>query len=59
MGDTATIFSHRSSPQMKGVIFEGISCAGRTELISLLKAELKRFGGFDVKELSHIDCDDQ
>lgn len=49
----------RSRAQMKGVVVEGISGAGKTELISSLKAELKRFGGFDVKELPHIDCDDQ
>ena len=49
----------RSETQMRGVVIEGITGAGKTELISSPKSELKQFGGSDVKELSHIDSDDQ
>ncbi|MET0464573.1 MAG: hypothetical protein ABW007_15515 [Chitinophagaceae bacterium] len=51
--------THPDGPRMKGVITEGIAGCGKTALISSLKAELKRYGGFDVKELTHVDCDDQ
>jgi hypothetical protein len=44
---------------MKGVVIEGIRCCGKSELITSLKASLKSAGGFDVKELTHIDCNDQ
>lgn len=44
---------------MKSVVLEGISSAGKTGLIASLKAKLKRHGGFDVKELSHVDSGDQ
>src|SRR5438046_693653 len=54
-----TTNQQRSKAQMKGIVVEGITCSGKTELISSLKAELKRFGGFDVKELPHVNCDDQ
>ena len=49
----------QSLAQMNGVVVEGITCSGKTELVSSLKSELKRFGGFDVKELAHVDCGDQ
>lgn len=38
---------------MKGVIIEGIDCAGKTTLAKNLKFHLKQFGGYDVKELEH------
>jgi hypothetical protein len=44
---------------MKSVVVEGIRCSGKSELIASLKSALKRSGGFDVKELTHRDCDDQ
>lgn len=44
---------------MNSIALEGIQCSGKTLLISLLKAKLKKVGGFDVKELAHVDTDDQ
>jgi hypothetical protein len=44
---------------MKSVVLEGITSSGKTELVSSLKAELKRCGGFDVKELTHMESGDQ
>lgn len=44
---------------MKGVIIDGLGRSGKTELIGALKARLKMFGGCDVRELDHVECDDQ
>ena len=40
---------------MKGVIVEGIDCSGKSSLIKVLKYKLKNQGGFDVKELEHVN----
>ncbi|MEK7432848.1 MAG: hypothetical protein AABZ74_06935 [Cyanobacteriota bacterium] len=40
---------------MLGVIVEGIDCAGKSTLIKNLKFNLKKLGGYDVRELEHID----
>ena len=44
---------------MRGIVIDGIGCAGKTELIAALKVGLKTSGGFDVRELDHHECSDQ
>lgn len=44
---------------MRGVVVDGIGCAGKSELITALKEDLKAHGGYDVRELDHRDDNDQ
>lgn len=44
---------------MRGIIVEGIDCSGKSTLIKNIKLMLKKYGGFDVKELEHIECNSQ
>jgi len=44
---------------MKSVIVEGIDCSGKSSLIKALKYKLKKYGGYDVKELEHKDISNQ
>ncbi len=44
---------------MKNIIIDGIDCRGKSTLIKNFKFKLKKFGGYDVKELEHRDIDDQ
>lgn len=44
---------------MKSVIIEGIDCSGKSSLIKALKFSLKKYGGFDVKELEHKNVNNQ
>ena len=44
---------------MRGIIVEGIDCAGKSTLIKRIKQKYKAHGGFDVKELDHVECESQ
>ncbi|MFN4149313.1 MAG: hypothetical protein ACK4IX_00065 [Candidatus Sericytochromatia bacterium] len=44
---------------MMGIIVEGIDCSGKSTLVKNLKFRLKNYGGYDVKELEHLDKKNQ
>lgn len=44
---------------MKGLIIDGIDCAGKTTLANSVKFRLKKYGGYDLKGLEHKTCESQ